>query len=123
MFWGLWAKLLGTSPQLMATSFQILGSSAFPAAGVLAEATGESSLWAQGPPQRAQETFTMSFPSAFANPPLGSLCTCSCICTQQSPCSHQWGHFPFPREKGSEKGSAQSVAGVGMKPDFLQKSG
>ena len=33
------------------------------------------------------------------------------------------GHFPFPREKGSEKGSAQSVAGVAKKPDFLQMSG
>ena len=33
------------------------------------------------------------------------------------------GHFPFPREKGSEKGSGQSVAGVARKPDFLQKSG
>ncbi len=30
-----------------------------------------------------------------------------------------WGHFPFPREKGSEKGSEQSVAGVARKPDFL----
>ena len=34
-----------------------------------------------------------------------------------------WGHFPFPREKGSEKGSGQSVAGVARKPDFLQMSG
>ena len=33
------------------------------------------------------------------------------------------GHFPFPREKGSEKGSYQTLAGVGRKPDFLQKSG
>ena len=33
------------------------------------------------------------------------------------------GHFPFPREKGSEKGSYQSVAGVARKPDFLQMSG
>ncbi len=33
------------------------------------------------------------------------------------------GHFPFPREKGSEKGSGQSVAGVARKPDFLQMSG
>ena len=29
------------------------------------------------------------------------------------------GHFPFPREKGSEKGSWQSVAGVARKPDFF----
>ena len=33
------------------------------------------------------------------------------------------GHFPFPREKGSEKGSGQSVAGVAKKPDLLQMSG
>ena len=33
------------------------------------------------------------------------------------------GHFPFPREKGSEKGTKQSVAGVARKPDFLQMSG
>ena len=33
------------------------------------------------------------------------------------------GHFPFPREKGSEKGSYQSVAGVARKPDFLEMSG
>ena len=33
------------------------------------------------------------------------------------------GHFPFPREKGSEKGSGQSVAGVARKPDFSQMSG
>ena len=32
------------------------------------------------------------------------------------------GHFPFPREKGSEKGSYETLAGVGRKPDFLQKS-
>ena len=30
------------------------------------------------------------------------------------------GHFPFPREKGSEKGSWQSVAGVAREPDFLK---
>ena len=33
------------------------------------------------------------------------------------------GHFPFPREQGSEKGSYQSVAGVARKPDLLQMSG
>ena len=33
------------------------------------------------------------------------------------------GHFPFPREKGSEKGSGQSVAGVARKPDFSERSG
>ena len=33
------------------------------------------------------------------------------------------GHFPFPCEKGSEKGSGQSVAGVARKPDLLQMSG
>ena len=33
------------------------------------------------------------------------------------------GHFPFPREKGSEKRSYQTLAGVGSKPDFCQKSG
>ena len=33
------------------------------------------------------------------------------------------GHFPCSREKGSEKGSYQSVAGVARKPDFLQMSG
>ena len=32
-------------------------------------------------------------------------------------------HFPFPREKGSEKGSWQSVPGVAREPDFLRKSG
>jgi hypothetical protein len=33
------------------------------------------------------------------------------------------GRFPFPREKGSEKGSYQTPAGVARKPDFFQKSG
>ena len=32
------------------------------------------------------------------------------------------GQFPFPREKGTEKGTGQSVAGVDRKPDFLEKS-
>ena len=36
---------------------------------------------------------------------------------------HPRGHFPFPREKGSEKGSWQSVAGVARKPDFFLMSG
>ena len=36
---------------------------------------------------------------------------------------HPRGHFPFPREKGSEKGSGQSVAGVARKPDLCQMSG
>ena len=33
------------------------------------------------------------------------------------------GRFPFPREKGSEKGSGKICAGMGEKPDFLKKSG
>jgi len=37
--------------------------------------------------------------------------------------SQQTGHFPFPREKGSEKGSEKSVAGVCRKPDLTQRSG
>ena len=40
-----------------------------------------------------------------------------------NPLPHFWGHFPFPREKGSEKGSCQSVAGMDRKPDLLQMSG
>ena len=29
------------------------------------------------------------------------------------------GRFPFPRKKGSEKGSWQTLAGVARKPDFF----
>ena len=44
-------------------------------------------------------------------------------CVLRPPSPTQGGHFPFPREKGSENGSGQSVAGVAKKPDFLQMSG
>ncbi len=33
------------------------------------------------------------------------------------------GSFPFPREKGSEKGSQKTCEGCASKPDFSQKSG
>jgi len=33
------------------------------------------------------------------------------------------GSFPFPREKGSEKGSQKVWEGCAEKPDFLRKSG
>ena len=33
------------------------------------------------------------------------------------------GRFPFPREKGSEKGSQKTCEGCAGKPDFSQKSG
>ncbi len=33
------------------------------------------------------------------------------------------GSFPFPREKGSEKGSQETWEGCTGKPDFSQKSG
>ncbi len=33
------------------------------------------------------------------------------------------GSFPFPREKGSEKGSQKVWEGRAEKPDFLRKSG
>ena len=37
--------------------------------------------------------------------------------------SAHMGHFPFPREKGSEKGSQKVWEGCAEKPDFLRKSG
>ena len=40
-----------------------------------------------------------------------------------SPPPPEGGTSLFPAKKGSEKGSAESVAGVARKPDFLQKSG
>ena len=45
------------------------------------------------------------------------------MCVPRPPSPTQGGHFPFPREKGSEKGSGQSVAGVAKKPDLLKMSG
>ena len=38
-------------------------------------------------------------------------------------CRPRAGSFPFPREKGSEKGSQETWEGCAGKPDFSQKSG
>ncbi len=52
-----------------------------------------------------------------------SVVQCSHVQAQCPLCAIAVGQFPFPREKGTEKGTGQSVAGVDRKPDFLQKSG
>ncbi len=57
-------------------------------------------------------------PEQILSSSLGPTRTCA-----MAPCPVPGGRFPFPREKGSEKGSYQTLAGVARKPDFLQKSG
>ena len=54
----------------------------------------------------------------------GGLLHLACCCMSRLPAPpNRGGRFPFPREKGSEKGSQETWEGCTGKPDFSQKSG
>ena len=77
----------------------------------------------QGPSQRSRKRSRCLFQSLSARSPRAPFPRAAASAFVCGPVPTHRGHFPFPREKGSEKGSYQTLAGVGRKPDFLQKSG